>query len=357
MFLPWIKVFGYGISLYNIITGAKTGNYTVSYSSMSQAGASISYLLLTSVILYVVSLITLLIGLVNEKGLIIGGLSGIFSGITWIIAIDYMKKMLMQQAQTSQNPFQQLGAILAGMAVNTGEAVYIVMVGGLIGIVGFFISRKEEAVKVPVRAATIFIITTILFGALSGYLYTLNNDLGSQISYLNNRLQTLQNENNKLNSQINQLQSENALLQQEITTLEYNNTLLKSEVVQLNNQIIFLNNRINSLEDEIEKLRNIINLGYYETIIDDTFKFSAYSLPRYYIHYFPYTGYLEIHISTGGKIKITISQYYRGYDYTVEMTVMSGEYIMPVLPGSISIKLEYLENYPTQVSITVYYIY
>jgi len=146
-FLPWIEIFGYGLSLYNMLTGVRVGNKTFSYStvpsSMSQHGLSqISYLLYISIALYALSLIGLIAGIFSGVGLLVGGLSGIFSGLIWIYAIDSMKNMIMKYAQTGQNPFQQLGAVFATMGINTGEGSCILMIGGVIGMLGFFISRS-----------------------------------------------------------------------------------------------------------------------------------------------------------------------------------------------------------------------
>lgn len=209
-------------------------------------------------------------------------------------------------------------------------------------------------------------VLVVVFAGVAGYFYMNNmklkeqvSDLESQVSSLEQTKSSLQSKVSQLQQQVNSLTQERNQLQHQINTLENEKTSLQSQINDLNNQIDQLNSQINQLNNLIEllnqkisDLNNIIELNYYDVLVDDqTINFPAFNTTVYYYDFnFEYAGYLYIWFSATGTAEITVVGNYYGYEYQYTISSSGGEYIIPVLPGSVTV---YMKNPNILFSLTL----
>lgn len=196
-------------------------------------------------------------------------------------------------------------------------------------------------------------VLVVVFAGVAGYLYMNNTNLQDQISSLESKVSSLeqtksslQNRVNQLEQQVNSLMQERNQLRQQVSTLESEKARLQSQISDLNSQI--------------SELNNIINLNYFDVLVhDQTINFPAFDTTVYYYDFnFEYAGYLYIWFSATGTAEITIVGDYNGYEYQYTISSSGGEYIIPVLPGSVTV---YIDNpnilFPLTLTIYIEYNY
>jgi regulator of replication initiation timing len=241
--------------------------------------------------------------------------------------------------------------------------------------------------KIISRKVAVFgVICVVLVALLIGNLYTSSN----QISSLNSKVESLQNENLSLKSELSDKSNVIASLNSQITEKDDTISSLRdlldtkdSEISSLNSQVTSLNNRIMNLSSQIsnlqsqvtslqlenENLRNITRLQMVSYLdINRPINIPANSSSPVLSYLGLYAGIITISFSaTSGVYFVVYIQYDESffppvnikYRFPEQGTFTEGIFSFPILPGFFACAFQIVNPSSVGVSalITVKYTY
>lgn len=207
---------------------------------------------------------------------------------------------------------------------------------------------------------------SIVIPLLAGLVIGVIIGFGAEYAFTTIPMNSLKNEVSILNSEVASLKSDKDLLQDQVSTLN-------SQVNSLTSDKESLQEQVRTLSLNVSELKLMASLGKSKTLEKDR----RFEVITYYnlLYDVDYAGYLEVEFSVVGEIYFTVEGSGISYKYpfiatpyTIPIEVpefpmydgkSSGSFTIPVLPGSIEIRIvNPHDGVPTAyVTATVTYVY
>jgi hypothetical protein len=144
LFLPWFTILGYiDLNLADIYNAIFQASSQLSGSAppslipqLGQYFASAAGIL-GAIVLYPIALIAGITSIISRRMALPAGILGVLTGLMWTFGVESLKSAIEQQAG--------LFGTFAALFVTVGYGAYTPMIGGVLFIIGYFVSKPKMA--------------------------------------------------------------------------------------------------------------------------------------------------------------------------------------------------------------------